>query len=215
MESMAHVKPMEALITCGYVKGYVDAFYTVSSRGGTVRAERAAGCLLEPAVDDLVLICRDEEGRGFILSVLKRREGEGKSSLCLPGDTVLDIKEGTLTVSAERVELWGRRQLSASAPAVEIKAVKGTALLGELSFLAGTLRGSIGKIMTKIGSMETAVERLIQKVKRCYRDVEDFEETRIGRVRYLVKGMFSLQAKNTVIESEEAVRIDGDKIYLG
>ncbi|MBN2688564.1 MAG: DUF3540 domain-containing protein [Deltaproteobacteria bacterium] len=215
MENMAHVKPMEALITCGYVKGYVDAFYTVTCRGGTVRAERAAGCLLEPEVDDLVLICRDEEGRGFILSVLKRRKGEGKSSLCLSGDTVLDIKGGALTVSAERVDLRGRRQLSASAPAIEIKAVKGTALLGELSFLAGTLRGSIGKVMTKIGSMETTAERLIQKVKRCYRDVEDFEETRIGRVRYLVKGMFSLRAKNTVIESEEAVRIDGDKIYLG
>lgn len=215
MKSIAHVKPMEALITYGYVKGYVDAFYTVASQGGTVRAERAASCLLEPKVDDLVLVCRDGEGKGFILSVLKREKGEGKLSLCLLGDTELTVKGGDLTVSADRVNLRGRHHLFTSAPAVEINAVRGIARMGDVSFLAGMLRGNIGRVKTTIGSLETAAERIVQRVKRCYRDVEDFEETRIGRARYLVKGMFSLRAKNSVIESDEAVRIDGEKIYLG
>lgn len=215
MKSIAQIKPMEAFITYGYVKGYVDTFYTVASHGGAVRAERAAGCLLEPKVDDLVLICSDEKGKSFILSVLKREKGEGKSSLCLSGDTELNVKGGGLTVRADTVDLRGGDQLFASAPMVEIKAVKGTALLGDVSFLAGTFRGNIGRVKTTIGNLETLAERIVQKVKRSYRDVEDFEETRIGRARYLVKGMFSLRAKNTVIKTEETVRIDGEKIYLG
>ena len=45
--------------------------------------------------------------------------------------------------------------------------------------------------------------------------VEDFEESKIGRLRLMVKGMFSVQSKDATIKAEKAVKVDGEKIYIG
>jgi hypothetical protein len=71
------------------------------------------------------------------------------------------------------------------------------------------------KVKTVAKSIEASADRWIQRLIRSYRFVEEFEESKINRLRYLVKGMCSIKSKKTSIISEESVKIDGSKIMLG
>ena len=64
-------------------------------------------------------------------------------------------------------------------------------------------------------NIDTVAERLIQKVKRSYRTVDEFEESKIGRLRLLVSNRFFLKSKNTTVLADETVKMDGKKILLG
>ena len=78
-----------------------------------------------------------------------------------------------------------------------------------------TLCSKWDKIKTVANSIEATADRWIQKLIRSYRTVEEFEESKIGRLRYLVRELCSIKSKKTAITSEETTKINGSKIMLG
>jgi len=216
MENLALItKPEEVYLRYGVVKGKTDEQYRVVSETEVVRAGWAEGCLMEPDLGDLVLLSLDNQGEAFILNVLKRANCKKPASLRIKGNTALNVQNGRLAVFADDIHIAGKQDLSISATKMTFEAVAGHAKMGTFSFLGGFLYGRIAKVKTVVNRLDTFAERATQRLKRSYRFVEEFEESKIGRLRLLVKNVFSVRSKNSTIKAEKTVKVDGEKIYLG
>ncbi len=62
---------------------------------------------------------------------------------------------------------------------------------------------------------ELSATRIVEKARDAYRDVSDLAQSRLGRVRTVVAGVYSQRARRTVIKSEDDTSIDGRKVLLG
>lgn len=66
-----------------------------------------------------------------------------------------------------------------------------------------------------VGKIETVATRILERATNVYRQVDELEQTKAGRVRTLVKDTYQLNSKTCYIKSEKNVNIDGEKIHLG
>ncbi len=77
--------------------------YTLKPQSGVMMvAARAASCLLEPEVDDQVLICCLTPGEYFILAVLVQANSS-QSQISVRGDLLLQSTEGSVSLQAKQV----------------------------------------------------------------------------------------------------------------
>lgn len=66
-----------------------------------------------------------------------------------------------------------------------------------------------------VGKIETVASRIFERVKNVYRQVDELQQTKAGRVRTLVDGAYQLKSETSYIESTKTVKIDAEKIHLG
>ena len=71
-----HEKTSDVRLRSALVQRISGTIYFVADSFSLMRAERAAGCLLQPEQDDLVLISEDGFGHISILTVLERKAGQ-------------------------------------------------------------------------------------------------------------------------------------------
>ena len=176
----------------GKVKLIENRSYWVEASQGLHQAIKAASCVIEPQVGDTVLLFADSESRYYLLSVLTR---DAQSPAEMVFDQGLSIKtpDKDLRIDAHQAVVK-----------VERATIVGSSLLSRWDVVRTVAR-----------SIEASADRWIQKLVCSYRTVEEFEECKIGRLRYLVKGLFSLKSRKSTINAEETVKIDGSKIMLG
>jgi hypothetical protein len=179
-------------LQAGSVKLITGQTYWVEVSKDLHQASKAFGCVVEPQVGDTILLCVDAGDRQYILSILSR-ETE------YPAEMVFN------------------KGLSITAPERELRidAQQAVVNIDQVMITGSALHSKWDKIKTVANSIESSADRWIQKLIRSYRFVEEFEESKIGRLRYLVKGLCSITSKKTAIISEESVKIDGSKIMLG
>ncbi len=169
----------------------------------TLTALRASGCLLAPAPGDEVLVI-DDGARAFILSVLTA--GDDRARIVLP--EACDLEGG-------EISLTGRQTLILKAPRVSLAGLLGEVQFKGLSVLSQWCDIRIRKIAAVAEVWDRVVGRLTERIRDSYRRIENTEQTTAGRIRTIVRGRFSLGAKNAALTAEEAVTVDGKKIHLG
>ncbi len=194
----------EATLIYGQVEETCDGTYGIRLKNGDLlTAQRARGCLLAPAPGDVVLIADDGE-RAFVLSVLIG--GEERGRIVLP--ETCELEGGEITVS-------GRSNLALEAPRVSMNGIQGEARFERLSLLARWCDFRARKIVAVAEVWDRVVGRLTERIRDSYRCIENTEQTTAGRIRTLVRGRFSIGAKNAAVTAEEDVTLDGRKIHLG
>jgi hypothetical protein len=99
-------------------------------------------------------------------------------------------------------------EVSVTTPKVRIAA-------GEAEVLAREIRTTAERIATQVTRYELQATRIVEKAKDTFRDVTDLAQTRVGRARMIVKELFTLRARRSVIASERETKIDGSKVLLG
>lgn len=199
----------------GTVTRIEGATFVARTEEGEHRARRAASCLLEPEVGDLVLLAVATDGRSYVLAVLEREEGAA-GSIVADGDLTIKLVKGRFAVAAqEGVELVSGKDVSVVSGDLRVNAVDGTVALTRLSFLGDVVRAEIAKAKVLAGSFDTIAERISQKVKRAYRIVEETDHLRAEAVDYVAKKTMSLRGQNALVTAEELVKVDGDQIHLG
>lgn len=169
----------ETGIISGTIKIVGKEFFWVEIGGGLQKLQKASSCLIEPEINDKVLVFMEPDGDNYILSVLSR-QSQTPSTVAFENGVSIKVNKGVFNVESPDIQLLAKNTLKLSSR-----------------------------------NMDTLADRWIQKVKRSYRTVEEFEESKIGRLRCLVKGMFFVKSEKTTLLSEKAVKIDGDKILLG
>lgn len=188
----------------------------VSCGQGLVRATRAAGCLLEPELQDRVLVAILADGSAWVLSVLERRTTE-RGAACpatirLPEQSVLaadalSLASRTLRCDAENVTL----------KAADV-AVEGTRVRVEASLLV--LGGKL--LVQTFGAMHTVARRVFERIlhkNQWYAALREsvcgLVERKAGRVRLECKTGLRLRTGQADIKAKTVLDLDAEHIRLG
>lgn len=216
MNNLARVLSYEqVLLEHGKVSGSEDHFFTVETSLGTLTAQKAVGCLVEPMPGDTVLVSQTASGKCYILSILER-EDKDPVSLIFDGDVDLKAKDGRLRFAAQNgIDLVTAKDTTLVSAKLSVNSAKADVSIENLSFFGTFLQAQIAKIKIIGRTCDSVFERVSQSVKRSYRRVEELEQLNAGQLNYFVKKLMSLRGKYSVLTAEEDVRIDGDKILMG
>ncbi|WP_437805601.1 DUF3540 domain-containing protein [Sorangium sp. So ce1078] len=216
MQSVARTRryQREAYGEHGAVLRVDGSAYIVETEDGEVRARRATSCLLEPATGDLVLLTI-VNGTCYILAVLEREEG-APSRLVSEGDLQIRLQSGSLGLAApDGVHVTSGKDLSMVASTFRVQAKEGHVALELFSFVSKMARGEVDRAKLIGRSLDSQLERLLQRVKRSYRIVEEADHVRAERIDYAAKSNLTIHGENAKITASHLVKIDGDQIQVG
>ncbi len=115
--------------------------------------------------------------------------------------------EAAVTVGAARVRLH--------APAVDVDAGAFEVAARRASIAAEAVTITADVLRRALGTLETDVDRVIERAQSSIRETKDLALTRAGRVRTVVERTASLLAHRFVVKSEDDVKIDASRIHLG
>ncbi len=187
----------------------------VQSESGVVTADRAAGCLLDPKAGDKVLVSILGENEAYVLSVLKRADGSGKT-ITFDGDTTFCVANGELNVLAsEKVNIGSAGEVSVSATTFGLTAMEGKVVADNMSFVGSLFSGNVKVVKLFAKTFDSIIERLSQRLKRSYRTVEETETVRADMIHYRAGTAFVAHGENTIITAKNNIKINGDLIQLG
>jgi hypothetical protein len=181
----------------GVVTRIVGAELAVDVEVGEVSAKRATSCLVAPIEGDRVLVTRGPSGAAYVLAVLEREPSEA---------TTLRV-DGELQIESDRFKLTSNE--------VAVRASRGSLIIDRLSLLGAKLEAQLATIRVIGDAVESVFERATQTVKRSLRIVEETDRVDVGEASWSAKETMNVHAKNTVVTSEELVKIDGNQIHLG
>lgn len=179
----------------------------VAASFGEIEAKRAVGCLVRPEEGDTVLLSVDTDGGAWVLSVLAR-ETNTAITLELEGDSVLRVKNGGLTV----------------APDTELNCVTGKAALhvdevevtaGRMNVVSRVFSSQIERVKNVAGIVDDVCREYTRRTTNYFRFTKEHEDCQAESRRQLVDETMTMQSKNTIITSEEHVKIDGELIHMG
>lgn len=184
---------------------------------GNVTARRASSCLMQPRPGDRVLVSRDADGAGYVLSVLEQAEGhERETRLVVDGDLSIHARHGDLSLTADRnATLAAEDALALASKKISVHAGLGEIVIERLSVAGKALQIRIRRIRTVASSVEQTVRRLTQRLQDSFRYVEDQDEVQCGSARYLVEDSLTMQSRNAVHMAEEVVTINAEQVHLG
>ena len=57
-------------------------------------------------------------------------------------------------------------------------------------------------------------QRIVERSKDVYRDVEGLAQTRAGRMRHVIESTFHLLSARAVVKAEEDLKLKGSKIHI-
>jgi len=162
----------------------------------------------------------------------------GDLTLSVPaGAVTVEARDGFRVATDGRVELSGAEGVRLTAPPSEgvagssvVLDARGTAVathrldaraqvaelnVGEGRVVARSLHTAVEHARQVAGVVELEANRVIERAKNVYREVEDLAQTRAGRIRVVALNTFHLLGKRTFLKAEEDMKIRGEKIHLG
>jgi hypothetical protein len=177
-------------------------------------ATRAFGCLLMPEVGDKVAYLKDEQGIRYIVNVLERETDT--ITIQIPGNLKFLAENGQLDFFAkEGVEIISEKTCSFNASKFKVLATEGEMNIQKLKANGDILDSTINEIHIIASSVTTVAELLMQKAKNSFRVIEVLDNIEAGQVLHSVKKLFSLRSKQTILTSEQDVKIDGARVHIG
>lgn len=199
----------------GTVTGEGGGNYTVTGPSGSAVATVAFGCLVQPIVGDKVMYTCDTKGACYILAVLERTDGQD-SVVRFPGDVVVEAAKGKIAfASADGIDMCTANSVNVLASDISISAEKGQASIAELQANGDSFTGAIKRVTLFSNTIEMVADSVVQRLKSCFRWVEQIEQVRAGQMVHKVRNLFSVRARQTTLISKADVKIDGKRVRLG
>ena len=178
--------------------------YTVRLSDDTILfAKKAEGCLLDPEINDLILVC-DNDDKSFILQVLVHNAKEKKYDL-----------GADATISAKNIKLESQSEISISAPEVNLSGIRGSANFGHSIMNSNYSEFRAKKAVYIVNTLERIVNTLTEKLVNSFRTITGIEQTKASRIKTLVSGRFLVKSRQMTLNAEEDVAIDAQKIKMG
>lgn len=192
-----------------------DGGWLMDTSRGSIRATRAASCLLEPAVGDRVICALSATGQAWVVAVLERNTAT-PLKLCAEGDLEICVKGGRFSVASEGgVAFVTPRDVQVVSGSVDINTVKGSVVVQSLTYLGRYLQSEITKVKSIADTFDAVLGRFSQRVKRSYRTVEEYDCVKAKQIDYVAESTVSLHGKTTIMTAEGLVKIDGAQVHVG
>lgn len=205
--------PAETRMETGVVVAREAAAWLVRTANGVRTLGRAFSCLVEPAVNDRVLIAI-EGVRGNILAILDR-PGGGAAVLAHDDGMELRAASGGVTLTARDAVALNSAAIALRAGEIGITAGRANVAAGELELTGRSARASVQDAALHAENIDTLANRWTQRVKRAFRFVEESEIVQAGEMFQRVRGLFTSRAQTAVITAAEDMKVDGKRIHLG
>ncbi len=133
------------------------------------------------------------------------------------GRTTVEAAEGNLALAAPHgdVEISAGGAVRLASRELAITSRKATLELAETSFVGEKLRAKVDDALVVAERFERIATRVFETAKSVFSTVDDLHQTKVGRVRALVRGGWFLKSGHTSMVSDEETKIDGRQINLG
>ncbi|NDV23343.1 DUF3540 domain-containing protein [Desulfovibrio sp. JC022] len=184
-----------------------DAGVVVETSLGELEAQKAVSCLVSPEAGDSVLLSVDAQGGVWILSVLSRA-AETATSLEVEGDLTLRSTNGSLTIAADDELNCISDKAALHSNEVEISA-------GKVSLTSRLFNSNVERVKRVAGNVDDVSREFTRRVVNYFRFTKEHEDCQAESRRQLVDETLTMQSKNTMIVSEEHVKVDGELIHMG
>jgi hypothetical protein len=194
---------------------------SVQNRQLELCASFAMGNMPLPQAGDKVLVTGEDLESSFIIGhfpaqpLTHQRFSIEQDNLS--GKTILTVPEGDLDLRSEKgsICLEAAKNIKLNSPQFTLETTKGEFNIADASYQGLRLGASIAQSKVFIGKLNTTVGRLIEKAKNVYRQVDNLNQLKAGRMRTLIKGSYHLKGESINQKADKDVRIDGNKINLG
>ncbi len=216
IQTARKLSPLDASEHAARVARIEGAVLVLRGSAGEVRARRAASCMLQPTLGDLVLAAVLGDGSAYVLAVLERGDADVPSELLVEGDVALRVSNGRLEVFADQgVELRSPEHVKVASRNVEIVSKNTHLLFDELKAMGrdAVLEATNGRILGTV--LETVADMVHLTAKRAIRVVTEIDQTRAKRVDHLIEKSLTISAENASVMATSLVRMDGSNIQLG
>lgn len=104
---------------------------------------------------------------------------------------------------------------SVKARTLEVEAGASSVVAGRVAIVAAEIATTATRVSQRVERWELTATRIVEQSRDAFRDVADLAQTRIGRARTMVKGIFALTSRRTVMTSKDETKVDGKKVLLG
>lgn len=174
---------------------YRDGALEISPLSGDLRLAAPAGRVHIEGLDVSVGASRDlvvSGGRSAAIAV-----------------SALDEEAGGAAI---RLEPTGAR---VAARHVEVRAQSSRTVVATAEVIATTVRTTAVSIETHARTIQETAQRVSLKAKELSHTVTGLFDSRLGRVRSLVKGAFSVRSKTVQVKATDDASVDGRRVLLG
>jgi len=137
----------------------------------------------------------------------------GKGIRCR-GETVELAGVGRDTAAAATLAL-GQGVAELSSPEVKVAAEHAEIAIRESTYRGDRLTVTVKQAKQIFGKLETVATRILERATDVYRQVENLQQLKAGRMRVLVKGACRIKGGRTSIGADDDVKISGRRIHLG
>ena len=216
MDNLA-IRHLSANADQAYAKvvSQADTFYSVETESGLYRVRRAVSCVVQPELNDLVLVSLSSLGGGYILAVLEREQG-AKATLSFDADVDIKTSAGSLSIASKQgIDLASPEEINLVSSSLGISSSKGEINIGRLSFLGNFFEGSLETVKLLARTFDSITDRFFRRTKRSYRFVEDTDQVKTGTLNYIADKSLMLRGTFTQMTAKEDVHIDGERINIG
>jgi hypothetical protein len=95
--------------------------------------------------------------------------------------------------------------------------VDGAFTIASRAFTLSSARATLdlGRVEAIFGTVEAVVERVLQRLKRSYRFVEETDHVRAGTIDVTAEGTMSLHSNDTMMTADRLVKVDAEQVQLG
>lgn len=184
----------------------------VVQAAGCIRtATTAAGCLLQPASGDLVLLSRQGHNC-FVVTVLEQASAQGR--IRYPGTLTIDANDLELH-GHERVRIVSDDQMHTTAAAMDFTSNATTLRSRHLSLTADEGTARIDKARFIAGLTEVFSKRIFQCARQVVRRVEDVETLHVGQLVQHVRKGLTTRAHRISLTSRKDMQVKGERIHMG
>jgi hypothetical protein len=204
----------EVLGARGTVERREATAYRVRTSDGSILARRAAGCLLDPAPGDVVLVGAAGE-EAWILVVLERDPARS-TEIAVEGDLRLRSSRGKVAVvGQEGVDLISAGATKLVSRTVEVRSTSASVVVEGIELVGGWVRAEVDRARVVAQSLEHVLDRFTQRVRRSYRKIEDIEQVQAGTIHQRVEKTMRMHAGDAAVTADGIVKVDGKQIHVG
>lgn len=212
-ETVSHATPLAVSQTLGRVVAVHDGVCEVEVGANRSPAQRAAGCLLEPAVGDDVLLALVEDGRTYVLTVLERTSG--RFAIEVDGDLSIAPQGGLRLEPQGDLAMCTPAGVSLTTSRVDVAALEAKVVVERAVHLGASLVSEVAAFKRVAETVDRTLGRVVERVKRSYRWVEETDHLRADSLDYRATTMAKVHGANTLVTSEQLVKIDSAQIHIG
>lgn len=154
---------------------------------------------------------RDPEGRVVI------RYANGAATVSAPdGDLCFEAPRGSVRFRAGRdLELEAAGTLRQTAGEIDVHARVGRVAVGVAKLLARSLETTATQIHQRAERIEAEADHVALRARELQQDVSEVARHHLGRLSMLVRGVYALDSRRTVMSSTDDTQIDGKRVLLG